>query len=96
MLIIAGHLDLDPTQRSDYITAHADLVARARAAEGCLDLAISADPVLAARVNLFERWESEDHLAAWREVADPPRLDVTYLDGDVQKYSIDDVSPAFS
>ena len=96
MLIIAGHLDLDPTQRSAYVAAHADLVARARAAEDCLDLAISADPVVAARVNLFERWESEDHLTAWREVADPPQLDVTYLDGDVQKYSIDDVSPVFS
>ncbi len=96
MLIIAGHLDLDPARRNAYVAAHADLVARARAAEGCLDLAISADPVVAMRVNLFERWESENQLNAWRKIADPPQLDVTYLGGDVQKYSIDDVSPAFS
>lgn len=95
MLIVAGHLLVDTARRDDYVAAHADLVARGRLAEDCLDLVVAADTVDPQRVNLFERWANEESLDAWRAIADPPQLDVSYLGGDVQKYSIDAVSPAF-
>ncbi|MDQ0574309.1 putative quinol monooxygenase [Agromyces albus] len=95
MLIIAGYLELDPNRRDDYVAAHTDLIARARQADGCLDLAISADSVHETRVNLFERWKSEEALEAWRATSNPPQLDVQFVGGDVMKYTIDHVSPAF-
>ena len=36
-----------------------DVAAKARATEGCLDFAQSADPLESTRINLFERWISE-------------------------------------
>lgn len=95
MLIIAGYMEMDASVRDGYVAAHADLIQRARTAEGCLDLAISADTVQAGRVNLLERWESQAALDAWRGVANGPQVDIEYTGGDIMMYHIDHVSPAF-
>ena len=95
MIIIAGYMEIEPKVRDEYVRAHIDLTVRARRAQGCLDLAISADPVRANRVNLFERWATEEALNAWRPVSDAPQLDVEFLGGDVSKYIIGRVAPAF-
>ena len=41
MLIIAGHLTVDPDRRDEYVAAFADLVRRARQAPGCLDIEVT-------------------------------------------------------
>jgi quinol monooxygenase YgiN len=74
MLIIAGHIAVDPARRDDVVAALQDLVRRARAAPGCLDVAVTADPLDPARVNNLERWESSEHLDAFRAVAHAPDI----------------------
>ena len=54
MWIIAGYITVDEDERDRYVAAHRDLVVRAREAPGCLDVAITADPVDPRRVNNFE------------------------------------------
>jgi quinol monooxygenase YgiN len=66
MLIIAGHLIVDEQDRDRYVADCATAVALAREAEGCLDFAVSADPVDPSRVNVFERWRTREQLAAFR------------------------------
>ncbi len=95
MLIIAGYTEVDVSARDDYVAAHQDLVMRCRRAPGCLDVAISADPVDARRVNIFERWASRDDLEAWRAVANGPDTGTEILTEDVMLYSVADVSPPF-
>lgn len=46
---------------------------RARKHDGCLDLSISADPLDADRINVFELWRDWESLDAWRKIAKPPR-----------------------
>jgi quinol monooxygenase YgiN len=46
--------------------SRAEVVAAARRAKGCLDFAVSADPVDPSRVNVFERWCSRESLQAFR------------------------------
>jgi quinol monooxygenase YgiN len=94
MLIIAGELYMAPQDRDKWVEAHYDVIKRARSAPGCLDLYISADPVDEGRVNLFELWESEGLLEAWRAVADPPPQP-QILGGSVQKYQISSSGPPF-
>lgn len=53
MLIIAGFAEVDASERDDYVAAHRDLIMRCRRAPGCLDVAISADPINAKRVNVL-------------------------------------------
>jgi quinol monooxygenase YgiN len=96
MLIIAGFAEVDASERDDYVAAHRDLVMRCRRAPGCLDVAISADPINARRVNVFERWESRDDLEAWRAVANAPDTGTEFLTEDVMLYSVADVRSPFS
>ncbi|RJQ71702.1 antibiotic biosynthesis monooxygenase [Pseudonocardiaceae bacterium YIM PH 21723] len=95
MLIIAGFVEVPEAQRDSYVAAFRDLLDRARRAPGCLDGAITADPLNPARVNVYERWESWDHVHAWRAVANAPDLDIPFLTADVQAYEIANVRPPF-
>ena len=95
MVIIAGHAEVDATDRDRYVHAHQDLVRRARQAPGCLDVAISADPLTPARVNIFERWESMEDLDAWGAVADAPDAGIALGRVDVMMYLAGDVRPPF-
>lgn len=88
MLMIAGHLTVDAARRDEFVAAHADLVQRARACPGCLDLSISGDPFDHARVNLMELWESEETLQAWRKISNPPKTGIGFTDGNVKKHYI--------
>lgn len=66
MVIVAGHLVVDPEQRGVYLAGCVSVVDQARAAPGCLDFAIAADLVDPGRINVFERWESRAHVDAFR------------------------------
>lgn len=72
MLIVAGHLILDPADRDAHIDASADAIRLARSAPGCLDFAVSADPVDSRRVNVLERWAGAEDLAAFRSSEPDP------------------------
>ena len=61
MIIVSGHLLVDAERRDDHLAACAADVERAREAPGCLDFALSADLVDPRRVNVLERWISEEH-----------------------------------
>ena len=71
MLIIAGSLIVDPADRAPFLDANSGVVGLARQADGCLDFVQAADPLDPSRINIFERWESEEHLLAFRGEGQP-------------------------
>ena len=73
MIIIAGHTLSESGTRDAAIQAFSNMMERARKHEGCLDLSISADPLDADRINVFELWRDQESLDAWRKVAKGPR-----------------------
>lgn len=66
MLIVAGRLEVDAESRDGYLASCVDVIRSARAADGCLDFCLSADPLQETRVNIFERWDSEEKLLQFR------------------------------
>lgn len=66
MVIVAGHLLVDPDERAAYLEDCRAVVELARRTEGCLDFALSADLVDAGRVNVLERWDSQEALETFR------------------------------
>lgn len=66
MIIVAGHLMVDPTERDDYLADCQDLIRQARGTESCLDFHLSADPIEPGRINVFEHWESVAAVEAFR------------------------------
>lgn len=73
MIIIAGHVTVDPEQRETHLAGSKTIVEKARQADGCLDFAMTADLVDPGRCNLFERWESQEALKAFRRRAPRPK-----------------------
>ena len=65
-MIVAGHLVVDPESRDDYVAGCIEVVRQARRTPGCLDFALSADVLEPGRVNIFERWESQAAVEAFR------------------------------
>ncbi len=89
MLIIAGALYVDAADRDRYLAAAAGIDRMARAAPGCLDFAQTADGLDAERINVYERWESDEDLHRFRTSGGPPTLDLPDIrSADVRKYLI--------
>ena len=66
MLIVAGHLEVDPGERDSYVASCVDVVTKARQTEGCLDFSITADPIEPNRVIVYERWDSQEAVERFR------------------------------
>jgi quinol monooxygenase YgiN len=88
MLIIAGTLFVDPDDRETFLTANADVIGQAREAPGCLDFVQAPDPVDPGRINIFERWESEDLLLTFRGAGQPESDSPPIRSADVKRYVI--------
>lgn len=95
MWIIAGHVTVDDDKREAFVEAHRDLVERARQASGCIDVAITADPVVPGRVYSYERWESWDAIEAWRKRAHAPDPGIEMRDLDVTAFEVASTRPPF-
>lgn len=94
MLIIAGHLVVDPADRDRYVAECVVVVEQARAAAGCHDFAVCADPVDPSRINVVERWESEEQLLAFRGSGPGNHQTAAIRSADVQRYGIATVGAA--
>ena len=66
MVIVAGHITVEPGQREAYLAGCVPVVEQARKAADCLDFALSADLLDPGRINVFERWESQAAVDAFR------------------------------
>ncbi|MBG0568405.1 putative quinol monooxygenase [Actinoplanes aureus] len=88
MIIIAGMLQVDPAERDRYLTAVADVSRLARQAPGCFDFSQAPDELDAGRINVFERWESDEHLHAFRDSGGPDMELPPILAAEVRKYRI--------
>ncbi|SDE85107.1 putative quinol monooxygenase [Pseudonocardia oroxyli] len=94
MLIIAGYLRTEPTDRDAFVADGAKAVSLARSAPGCLDFSLTADTVDPARITIFERWESEDELLAFRGSGPDSGTAARILGADVKRYVIASVEEA--
>jgi quinol monooxygenase YgiN len=94
-VIVAGKVYVDPAARDRFIEAHRHIVEQARKHPGCLDLAISPDPIEEGRVNIFEHFESREALEAWRAIAPAPAASSDIEDVQVLKHEVSGSGPPF-
>jgi len=95
MIIIAGHLLVDEADRAAFVEAHRDLVSRARAFDGCIELSISADSVDPRRINNLEVWQDSDALDSWRSQANAPDHGIEPRGESMRRYDATDGGPLF-
>lgn len=70
MIIIAGALYSESDARDSYLSSVDHVPRLARQAPGCLDFAQAADPIDAARINVYEPWQSDADAEAFA----PPKI----------------------
>jgi quinol monooxygenase YgiN len=88
MVIVAGHLIVDRNRRDDYLTGCVTVVEQARATPGCLDFAITADLLDASRVNVFERWDSQEAVTRFRGSGPSDEQAVAMVSATVCEYDV--------
>ncbi len=92
MVIVAGHIAVEPQQRESYLADCVIIVEQARKVAGCLDCAITGDLIDPSRVNIFERWESQEALETARSNSPSNEQFVeAMLSVSVEEYDIADV-----
>ena len=91
MVIVAGHVTVAPEERDAYVAGCRSVVEQARAAAGCLDFAISADLLDPGRVNIFERWESQAAVDAFRGAGPSDEQGAAMLTASVAEYDVADI-----
>jgi quinol monooxygenase YgiN len=88
VVIVAGYVIVDREQRERYLAGCEQVVEQARQASGCLDFAISADLLDPARVNIFERWESQSAVDAFRGSGPSDEQAATMVSASVAEYDV--------
>ncbi|MGJ6969491.1 putative quinol monooxygenase [Streptosporangium sp. G11] len=94
MIIVSGWIRVDPGARESYLRGCVSVVEQARASSGCLDFAIGPDLLEADRINVYERWESEESLDAFRTSGPSDDQTAMIRDAEVSRYRISGVGPA--
>ncbi len=66
MIIVTGSLTVAPGRRDRFLEISLPSVRQVRETTGCLDFAVSLDPIDSTRVNIAERWADRESLEAFR------------------------------
>ena len=90
MVIVAGHLVVDPQRRANYLAGCLEVVRQARQTPGCLDFALSADVLEPGRINVFERWESQAAVEAFRGSGPSDDQAETIVSASVSEFDVTD------
>ena len=88
MIIVSGFLNVDPDERAPYLEGCRQVIQEARASDGCIDFHISADPIEADRINIFEQWESTEAVEAFRGSGPSDDQQAAILDAKVTQHEI--------
>jgi quinol monooxygenase YgiN len=94
MIIVSGRIFVRPGARPGFLASSAEAVAQARRYPGCRDFVVAADPLEPDRVNVYEEWESEEALLAFRGTGPDEDLGVSILRADVFRHVVSSTGPA--
>jgi quinol monooxygenase YgiN len=95
MVIVAGHITVEPQQREAYLAGCVSVVEQARGTAGCLDFAITADLIDPGRVNIFERWASQAAVDAFRSSGPSDEQGAAMRSASVAEYDVAAVRSVF-
>jgi quinol monooxygenase YgiN len=94
MVIVSGTIYVRPGRRQAFLAASMEAVAAARSSPGCLDFIVAADPIEPDRVNVYEQWESEAQLEAFRGDGPGGDLSSDIVNADVSRHQVSSSGPA--
>lgn len=90
MVIVAGHIEVTPIEREAYLLGCTEVVDQARSAPGCLDFSLAADLVDPSRINIYERWDSQEAVEAFRGGGPSAEQTAAIVSASVAEYRVTD------
>jgi quinol monooxygenase YgiN len=93
MVIVAGHLVVQPAQRARYLAGCKEVVEQARGTVGCLEFSVTADLIDPARVVILERWESREAVEAFRGGGPSDEQTAAITSASVTEYDVTGARP---
>ena len=98
MLVIAGHIRLDPAKREAVIAAARDVMRDTRLETGCISYTLSSDVEDQGLFHIFEEWESAEALGAHFKAPHMARFQAAAAgfgikEMKLQRYEVASVSP---
>jgi quinol monooxygenase YgiN len=93
MLIVSGRIYVRPTTRERFLASSAEAIVQARAFAGCRDFVVAADPIEPDRVNVYEEWESEEALLAFRGAGPDADLSSSIVRAQVSRHVVASSGP---
>lgn len=94
MIIVAGKIYVRAEEREAFVTASAQAVALARRTPGCRDFVVAADPLEPDRVNVYEEWETEQALMAFRGDGPDDGMSAAIVRAEVAQHIVASSGPA--
>lgn len=94
MIIVSGHIQVAAGRRDEFLAASRQAIVAARSAPGCRDFVVAADPLEPDRVNVYEEWESEPELAAFRGAGPGAELGSMIVRARVLRHHVSSSGPA--
>ncbi len=91
MIIVTGHLIVRADARDAYLAGCRADVEAGRAADGCLDFALSPDLLDPRRINVVERWQSRAAVEAFRGEGVGDDQSATILSASVVECDVSDL-----
>src|SRR5579859_4574802 len=94
VIVVSGSIRIRPGRREEFLASSRDSIVEARRAPGCRDFVVAADPLDPDRVNVYEAWDSEDALTAFRGSGPGGEMLSLIVEGRVRRHGIAWSGPA--
>lgn len=93
MLIVSGRIHVRPGSRQKFVELSMEAVVAARKYPGCRDFVVAADPIDPDRVNIYEEWDSEEALLAFRGSGPDSDLSSSIVRAKVERHVVSSSGP---
>ena len=94
MIIVSGRMTIRPGERTAFLAVSKDATEAARRTAGCRDFIVAADPLEDDRVNVYEEWETEDAMLAFRGGGPDAGMADLIVDARVRRHAVSSSGPA--
>jgi quinol monooxygenase YgiN len=94
MIIVSGRIYVAPEQREGFLASSRDALIAARRAPGCRDFVVAPDPIDPDRVNVYEEWDSDTELEAFRGAGPAPEMAQVIERAEVSRHRVASSGPA--
>jgi quinol monooxygenase YgiN len=94
VIIISGTITLKPGQRERFLQMSEEAMTAARKAPGCRAFVVAADPIEPDLANIYEEWEREEDLTAFRGEGPSGDMRSMIATANVRRHEIASSGPA--